>query len=177
MNFIVNKSLKCPLTTSQYHLQCRTPMIWEWWVLTTRRKDNCPANERDKLGAKTPWALGSDLDSPGCLPWNYAEGRWDSAQNLSLWWTLLWCNFQLGYLTWTMYVSIDGPLGTWNWWDTKHPSSSSVQHKSCTLVSPVVSPHHNTGLTFQCRLQNIHNTFLSFVLHSTIDSWHQMFCV
>jgi hypothetical protein len=48
VHMIVNKSLQCPLTRSPYHLQCCTPIISEWWVLTSRRIDNCPANERDK---------------------------------------------------------------------------------------------------------------------------------
>jgi len=113
VHLIVIKSSQCPLARSPYHLQCRIPIIPEWWVLTSRRKDNCPANERDKFhwGQKKQWALGSDLDSPGCLPWNYAEGHWDSAQNLSLGWTLLWTNFQLGYFNLNHKCFHRSPIG------------------------------------------------------------------
>jgi len=41
---IVNKSFKCPPTTSLHHLQCPTPIISEWWVLMRQRKDTLSTN-------------------------------------------------------------------------------------------------------------------------------------
>jgi hypothetical protein len=44
VHLIVNKSLKCPPTTSPHDLQCRTLIIPEWWVLSRRRKDTLSTN-------------------------------------------------------------------------------------------------------------------------------------
>jgi hypothetical protein len=82
------------------------PELVHWWLLVHSSRESWLGEgktiaQRTKrinlIWGKKSMALGSNLNSPSCLLWNYAERHWDSAQNLSLWWTLLWSNFQLNY--------------------------------------------------------------------------------